>query len=557
MRKNIIILTLILIAACTLAQAPDWQWATLAGDDGWGSDYGNAIDIDDNGNSYLTGSFCYTSTFGSYSVVSNGSEDVFVAKLDASGNWLWVVQAGGIGGDEGRSIVLDDFGNIYITGWFKYTATFGSYSLTANGGDRDIFVAKLDSTGNWLWAIQAGGIDGDIGRAITSDDVGNCYITGRYNELATFGPYTLTSTTNSTLFIVKIDSDGNWLWATQANGINNNDGRAIEIDDFGNVFVTGYYSGNIFFGDYSLSCNEYYSEIYVAKLNAEGQWMWATQAGGNGNDYPQGISIDDNFNCYVTGKFSDIAFFGDIALNCGSGVGYNLFVAKLDADGNWLWASQTDAQYNNEAMEIAIDNEGNNYITGNFFGTTSFGNFTITYSGGYYDDIFVAKIDADGSWLWATKAGGDHIDNGIGIEIDNIGNSYVTGSFRGVATFGSYIIYGSQDHDIFVAKLGNVVSTENIINQKDTVISNHPNPFNPSTTINFSINNNSEIELSIYNINGQKIKTVTQNDFSKGIYSVIWNGDDESNKPVSSGIYFCKLNVNGKTIAVRKCLLLK
>ena len=90
-----------------------------------------------------------------------------------------------------------------------------------------------------------------------------------------------------------------------------------------------------------------------------------------------------------------------------------------------------------------------------------------------------------------------------------------------------------------------------------TKLSNFPNPFNPSTTIKFSIQNDSKIELSIYNIKGQRIITLINNEFATGSHSIIWNGDDESGKSVSSGIYYYKLNVNGKTEAVKKCLLLK
>ena len=86
---------------------------------------------------------------------------------------------------------------------------------------------------------------------------------------------------------------------------------------------------------------------------------------------------------------------------------------------------------------------------------------------------------------------------------------------------------------------------------------NYPNPFNPSTTISFSILNDSNVELYIYNIKGQKIITLVQNEFTKSSHSIIWNGDDDSGKSVCSGIYYYKLNVNGKTEAVKKCLLLK
>ncbi len=102
----------------------------------------------------------------------------------------------------------------------------------------------------------------------------------------------------------------------------------------------------------------------------------------------------------------------------------------------------------------------------------------------------------------------------------------------------------------------NVHSLDNII-QNIAKISNYPNPFNPSTTIEFSIRKNSLVELSIYNIKGQKIKNLAKNEYTKGSHSIIWNGDDNNGKSVSSGLYFYSLKVNGKTEAVKKCFLLK
>jgi len=115
-----------------------------------------------------------------------------------------------------------------------------------------------------------------------------------------------------------------------------------------------------------------------------------------------------------------------------------------------------------------------------------------------------------------------------------------------------------------ITKLGLLQMDDQITSIKDitllnnfTSISNYPNPFNPTTTIEFSIQNDSKINLSIYNIKGQKVKTLANNEFTKGNHAVIWNGDDKYGKPVSSGIYYYKLNVNEKDEAVKKCLLLK
>jgi hypothetical protein len=107
------------------------------------------------------------------------------------------------------------------------------------------------------------------------------------------------------------------------------------------------------------------------------------------------------------------------------------------------------------------------------------------------------------------------------------------------------------ESDIFVE-----VDDENLP-ESNSSLSNYPNPFNPTTTIEFSIQNNSKVELSIFNIKGQKIITLANDVYANGTHSVIWNGDDKSGKIVSSGIYFYKLQVNGKMEAMKKCLLLK
>ena len=105
---------------------------------------------------------------------------------------------------------------------------------------------------------------------------------------------------------------------------------------------------------------------------------------------------------------------------------------------------------------------------------------------------------------------------------------------------------------------GTMVSSDNFLIEPNSILfQNFPNPFNPSTTIKFSIQDNSKIKLTVYNIKGQKVKTLINDNFAKGKHSIIWNGDDELGEPVISGIYLYKFNVNGKTEAVKKCLLLK
>ncbi len=457
MKKRVMVLIFLLIVVCAFSQTPDWQWATQAGGSG-GDDTGYSITLDDAGNSYVTGSFKSIAAFGAYSLTSIGNSDIFVAKMDASGNWLWATQAGGSSADEGYEITLDNDGNSYVTGYFEETVTFGTYSLTSSGNS-DIFVAKMDTDGNWLWATQAGGNSDDEGYEITLDNDGNSYVTGYFEGTATFGALSLTSSGYSDIFVAKIDTDGNWLWASQAGSTYDDDqGRGIAIDDAGNNYVTGYFCGVATFGSYSITSTGE-SNIFMAKMDADGNWLWVNGAGGNTDNYGRSIIVDNAGNSYTIGDFEGTATFGPYTLY---GNQYSdIFISKIDADGNWLWATQAGGSSYEEGNSIALDDAGNCYVTGYFSETAFFDPYTIT-SSGYYD-IFVAQIDSSGNWLWVIQAGGTGLDEGYGITIDDLGNNYVTGVFEGTGTFGSYFIYSDGETDIFVAKIGSILSAENDI----------------------------------------------------------------------------------------------
>ena len=640
MKMRVMVLILLLIAVFAYAQIPEWQWATQAGGSG-GDDAGYSITLDGAGNSYVTGSFRSMAAFGAYSFTSSGNSDIFVAKMDADGNWLWATQAGGSGSDEGYGITLDDAGDSYVTGYFEETATFGTYSLTSSG-DSDIFIAKMDTDGNWLWATQAGGISEDEGYEITLDDAMNSSITGYFEDTATFGAHSLTSSGYSDIFVAKMDADGNWLWASQAGSTYDDDqGRGIAIDDTGNNYVTGYFCGVATFGSYSITSTGE-SNIFMAKMDADGNWLWVNRAGGNTDNYGRSIIVDNAGNSYIIGDFEGTATFGPYTLY---GNQYSdIFVSKIDADGNWLWVTQAGGNSYDEGNSIALDDAGNCFVTGCFSETAMFDPYTIASSG--YFDIFVAKMDSSGNWLWVIQAGGTGLDEGYGITIDDLGNNYVTGVFEGTGIFGSYFIYGDGETDIFVAKLGGNLSAENdilsfqipeqigetvindvehtvqldvpsgtnitaliptieisdfatidpesgtpqnftepfeytvtaensdeqiwtvtvslVVSSEDDItmsvtklFGNYPNPFNPETTISFSVAQTSSfVTIDIYNIKGQKVKALINDKFDAGAHQVVWDGKDNSGKPVSSGIYFYKIKASNYT-STKKMILMK
>jgi hypothetical protein len=455
------------------------------------SNYGNDIAVDANGNSYVTGYFWGNATFGNTTLTSSSSEyvDIFVAKMDINGNWLWAQQAGGTSGDEGYSIAVDANGNSYITGCFWGSATFGATTLTSSGNE-DIFIAKLDINGNWLWAKQAGGTSYDIGYGIAVDDNGNSYVTGYFSSIATFGNTTLTSSSSE------------------------------------------------------------YADIFVAKLDSSGNWLWAKKAGGTSWDHGYGIAVDANGNSYVTGYFYGSATFGTTTLT--SSGSYDIFVAKMDSNGNWLWVKQAGGTNEDGGISIAINANGNSYITGVFEESATFGTTTLTSSGS--QDIFVAKLDINGNWLWAKQAGGTGYDDGCGIAVDANGNSYVTGYFYGNAIFGTTTLTSSSASDIFVAKLGDVNSIS--LPSFSGIRSIYPNPFNTLTTIDYEISMPADVKIEVYNNRGQLVRNFILGYQEQGSYKLTWEGEDNNGCLCSTGIYYIRMQA-GKEIYIKKAVLLK
>jgi len=551
MKRTFLFVLLLFCTRFIFAQSDIWLWAKQAG--GTDYEYGNSIAIDSSGNSYVTGCFQGTASFGDTNLTSSGCADIFIAKLNSNGNWLWAHKAGGTSPDYGYGIATDSSGNSYVTGYFEGTASFGTITLTSSGYI-DIFIAKLDSSGNWLWVKKAGGTNYDGGYGIAIDSSGNSYVTGYFQGSASFGTITLTSNSNSRdIFVAKLDSSGNWLWAKQAGGTSPDYSYGIAIDSSGNSYVTGYFWGTASFGTTTLTSSGDI-DIFIAKLDSSGNWLGAKQAGGTSNDYGYGIAIDSLGNSYVTGYFEGTASFGTTTLT--SNGGNDIFVAKLDSSGNWLWAHKAGGTSNDLGYGIDTDSSGNSYVTGYFKETASFGTTTLDSSGWF--DIFVAKLDSNGNWLGAKKAGGSDWDWGNGIATDSSGNSYVTGYFSGTASFGDINITSSGDRDIFVAKAYIPYDSNDIVVVAETtgLGAIYPNPFNPVANIPYNLSEISDADFYIYNVKGQLVRHINVGPQHPGYYQISWNGKDANDKSCGSGIYYFIMKA-GKQTFQRKAVLLK
>ncbi len=298
-------------------------------------DVGYGICTDTSGNVFVTGYFQSSPiTFGSITLNSIGfSYDVFIVKYDASGTVLWAKSAGGTNSDYGYKISTDASGNAFVTGIFASSPiTFGSITLSS-AGSNDMFIAKYDPSGTVLWAKSAGGGNIDGGSDISTDASGNVFVTGGFQSSPiTFGLTTLTNTNvgSDDMFIVKYDPAGNVLWAKNAVGAIHEYGYGISTDTSGNVFVTGaFQSSPITFGSITLS-SAGSNDIFIAKYDPAGAVLWAKSAGGTNADNGYGTSTDASGNAFVTGYFwSSSITCGSTTLTNASAGTTDMFIAKL------------------------------------------------------------------------------------------------------------------------------------------------------------------------------------------------------------------------------------
>lgn len=449
MTKLCLLAALLLPLCITLSAqtGPDWLWVSSAGGDG-GSLYPTSICVDASENTFVSGAYTGTVVIGSTSLTSSGGLDLFVAKLDSEGNWLWAVPAlsGGMD-DSATGICCDDNGNCFLTGYFSNTIQFGDIQLTS-AGSQDVFVAKLGAGGNWLWAVRAGGDFYDKGLGVSRDASGNVYICGAFDNQASFGSSDLTSNGEADAFAAKLDPAGNWLWAAGGGGADNDYAYGISAHSDGDSYITGFIYGNSIFGSCDVSSIGGI-DVFVAKLNTSGNFLWAEAAGGTSSDYGFDITTDPAGNAILTGWFIGSASFGAHTAT-GSGA-REAFVARIDPAGNWNWAASCGGPNDDYGNGIAADNSGNCHATGSFLNTGVFGDISLPTHGS--DDIYAAKTDPDGNWIWAVGAGGTAGDVGSAIATDSAGNSYVCGTFGNTAEFGPYELTSSGYSDMFVFKL--------------------------------------------------------------------------------------------------------
>ena len=498
----------------------NWQWANKAG--GTGYDTGSSVAEDNSGNVYATfnidGPIAYfqTDTF-----TVNGWDDFFLVKYDNNGNELWVKQFGGsynsstiIKSEGAGGLKYDANSNsIYISGSFIGTCNMGSVTLTTFGNDKNWFIAKFDLNGNCLWAKNIGNPYSDdiYGLAFNLTPIGDIFFTKTFNGVG----YIDTVMVSGGGFLGKIDNNGTLIWVkniinavpSSLSGGSGSGALPFSLSYFNNeIFILSYKGADTCIVDSTIPFIS--AANYPLILSKFSIQGNVISAIQAGGPFPDGsrLSMDNSGNCYFASRFS-----GGIAIFGNDTIHAtgttDFFFAKYDQNLNYQWVQQSHTSNTARAIGCSADANGNVYITGSFSGNATFGTFNITSNTS--EDMFIARYDNIGNCI-----GVRHEGQGFGYDIltTQDGSCIVTGNYNGNITFsGIPTLTGYGGNDIFIAKSDAItgIGEGGRLANNQLIIYANPNQGKCNITIPDDFLNEANLVLSIYDNTGKLIQQKT------------------------------------------------
>jgi hypothetical protein len=438
-----------LLAAVDVVNAitPAHLWSKSFGSTNNDTPYAVAVDAD--GSIILVGAFQGSVDFGGGVLASAGGDDIFIAKYDAGGAHLWSQRFGSTQDDQARGVTTDAAGNVYVTGKFRVTVSFGGGNHTSAGQD-DIFLARYNADGYFLWSQSYGSTSTDIGGSVAVDGSGNVLLTGVFSGSVSFGGGSLISAGLYDGVLAKYDAGGAHQWSQRVGGNNWDVPAVVLADASGNAFLAGYFAGTANYGGGSLVSAGGY-DIVLAKYNSNGVHQWSQRFGGTGDDAAASAALDGSGDLLVTGYFNGaVSVGGAVLANAGFA---DVFVAKYSSGGVHQWSQSFGGTDYDAGAGVAADAEGNTTVTGYFVGTVSVGGPPLVSAG--FADPFVARYNASGVHLWSRRCGGTDGDYPAAIAQDPAGGVVFTSTFIGTADFGGSLTSAGA-YDIALAKFANL-----------------------------------------------------------------------------------------------------
>ncbi len=516
-----------------LAQAPTLQWATVF--NGFGNSRAYAIAPTDGGEVYTTGNFQGTADFdpgtGTYNISALDSYgDAFVSKQDDAGNLLWAISIAGPGYQSGNGIAVGTSGHVYVAGIFSDSADFdpglGTHMMTSSGPNiSNSYVAKFTPSGQLVWAVKFDGSATNHAYTIALDTAENVHITGQLTDTMDADPGAgidyLTDTGWGGQFIIQLDSAGNYNWGISAGNGGPNEityGLSIDTDDMGYVYTSGAFGGTVDFDPSAGVASQTavgYRDVFVSKYDALGNYIWVKTMGGTDIEEAYNVAVDDDGNVYSSGYFN---LSGDFDPGAGvhtltSNGAYDVFVSKLDAAGNFLWAKNIGGGSFDGCYGMALTDAGV-YTIGHLIGTGDFdpgpGTFNLTAT---INGTFISLLDPAGNFGWAGLMGASASYYGV-LGSNHAQSIYAAGDFAGTGDFdpgtGTLNLTANDSNDVYVLRLDE--STINGIapaNMASNVLA-YPNP---TTGLLYLNGINQPFTATVYNAVGESVMHIKNTSF--------------------------------------------
>jgi hypothetical protein len=571
--KSILMTVIVALGVCDNLQAQVFQWAYTYGHAST-SNRALAVTTDASGYMYTAGFFKDLLDFDpgpdSVKVQSTGSGNAFILKMDAAGKHVktYVFGTGNGARTTAGNMKFDAVGNLFTAGYFTgsnvdFDPDTSTFKITDIGSGNNAFVMKMDAAGKFAWVKHwnynrdAGGGNGMLeeGPAMTLDPSGNVLTAGRFYGTVDFDPGATTRkliaiTENG--YISKLDAAGNFLWAKQLIAdtpvIKYVFPQSITTDPSGNIYVAGNFIGTADFNpdssaSFTLAAQE--PNGFVMKLDASGNFIWAKKIGNDNSPLlnshgANAVIADAAGNVYVTGGFMDKVDFGGTQLTS-AGLG-DIYLAKLDGSGAYLWAKSVGSIYDNEeGTRLTLDASGDLCMTGVYHGTVDFdAASSISISTNGASDVFIARFTPGGKCIWARGYGGSDSYEYIQSVAVRGADIYTVGRMVGTVNFdpGGYYPLSSGSANtyypnFFIHKM--VQNPAGIHGTNSLTATVSPNPATTQFIIKLSGSGSKSANISLFDMQGRKVleqsmtgttASVRTEDLAKGTYLLKIQRDD-------------------------------
>lgn len=446
-------LGLVLFALATQTSvAQRWNWVVPAV--GPSFDESRSLAMFPSGDLMVGGVFSDSLMFGTQRVTAFGNYDIVTARYNSKGRFIGGLNYGSFDADDAQSVVVDKNGNYYVAGSFSTEASVATELIEAlDPGSTDMFIAKFNTIGILQWVKVFGSTTYDEGAPyIAVDSLGAVYVAGGFGGTAEFGTRKVISGGKSDAFVAKMSANGDFIWVQGWGSTENDMATAVSVSPNGDrIYVSGTFIGNVSFGNATYESFANKMDFFVRAFDANGGARWAKRIGYSGDDRIIASTTQTDGKLVLTGAIRQTTTFDTQTISANGEFESDFFISRIAKDGAIELLKRYGGTFEDVGKAVYTDAKGAIFVTGYFDSTTTVEGFIEESAGGR--DGFVTRIKSNGDVDWYRSFGGEYDDEGRGIVVDPKNVPYITGIFDTRCSFEDIEIEGDGFSDIFIAAL--------------------------------------------------------------------------------------------------------